>query len=71
MKYILLSGIRFYQKYISVLKTTKCPYYPSCSEYGYEAVSKYGAFKGSLMPYGGSFVVILSQKAVTIPSPDP
>ena len=49
MKKFLLSGIRFYLKYISCLKTTKCPYFPSCSEYGYEAVEKYGAFKGSLL----------------------
>ena len=44
MKKFLLSGIRFYQKYISCLKTTKCPYFPSCSEYGYEAVEKYELF---------------------------
>lgn len=49
MKKLLLSGIRFYQKYISVLKRTKCPYFPSCSQYGYEAVEKYGAFKGGLL----------------------
>ena len=49
MKRFILSGIRFYQKYISCLKRTKCPYFPSCSEYGYEAVSKYGPFKGSLL----------------------
>ncbi len=49
MKQFLLYGIRFYQKYISGLKSTKCPYFPSCSEYGYEAVSKYGALKGGLL----------------------
>ncbi len=49
MKRIILSGIRFYQKYISRLKTTKCPYFPSCSEYGYEAVEKYGALKGGML----------------------
>jgi putative membrane protein insertion efficiency factor len=49
MKRFLLYSIRFYQKYISCLKTTKCPYFPSCSEYGYEAVEKYGAFKGGLL----------------------
>ena len=40
---------RFYQKYISPLKSTKCPYFPSCSQYGLEAIEKYGAFKGSLL----------------------
>ena len=49
MKKFILSGIRFYQKYISGLKRTKCPYFPSCSEYGYEAVEKYGPLKGSLL----------------------
>lgn len=49
MKYILLYFIRLYQKYISPLKRTKCPYFPSCSQYGYEAIEKYGAFKGSLL----------------------
>ena len=41
--------IRFYQKYISPMKRTKCPYIPSCSQYGLEAIQKYGAFKGSLL----------------------
>ena len=38
-----------YRKYISPLKTTKCPYFPSCSEYGLEAIQKYGALKGGLL----------------------
>lgn len=49
MKNVFLLLIRFYQKYISPLKRTKCPYIPSCSQYGYEAILKYGAFKGSLL----------------------
>lgn len=48
MKKCLIAGIRFYQKYISPLKRTKCPYIPTCSQYGLEAVEKYGAFKGGL-----------------------
>ena len=28
------------------MKTTKCPYYPTCSTYGLEAVERYGAFIG-------------------------
>ena len=31
------------------MKSTKCPYIPTCSEYGLEAVSKYGTFKGGLL----------------------
>lgn len=49
MKNVFLFLIRLYQKYISPLKRTKCPYIPSCSQYGYEAIYKYGAFKGSLL----------------------
>ena len=43
MKNVLILLIKFYRKFISPMKTTKCPYYPSCSEYGLEAVQKYGA----------------------------
>ena len=49
MKKILIALIKFYKKYISPLKTTKCPYFPSCSDYGLEAIQKYGAFKGGLL----------------------
>ena len=49
MKKVLISMIRFYQRYLSPLKSTKCPYYPSCSNYGLEAVQKYGAFKGGIL----------------------
>ena len=49
MKKILITMIRFYQRYVSPLKSTKCPYYPSCSNYGLEAVEKYGAFKGGIL----------------------
>ena len=37
------------RKYISPMKTTKCPYYPTCSTYGLEAVEKYGAVKGGAL----------------------
>lgn len=49
MKYIMIRMIRFYQKYLSTLKSTKCPYYPTCSQYGLEAIQKYGAVKGGLL----------------------
>jgi len=49
MKKIMVAGIKFYQRNISPLKRTKCPYVPSCSQYGAEAIEKYGAVKGSLM----------------------
>lgn len=46
MKYILLKVIRFYQKYISPLKPPSCRFYPTCSQYGLEAIQKFGALKG-------------------------
>ncbi len=49
MKHILIFLIKTYQRYISPLKTTKCPYTPTCSQYGLEAVEKYGFFKGGLL----------------------
>lgn len=47
LKGIMLAGIRFYRKYLSPLKRTRCPYTPTCSEYGLEAIEKYGAVKGA------------------------
>ncbi|MDD7703144.1 MAG: membrane protein insertion efficiency factor YidD [Lachnospiraceae bacterium] len=49
LKRFLIFLIRLYQKYISPLKTTKCPYYPTCSCYGLEAIQKHGALKGSAL----------------------
>lgn len=49
LKKILIALIQFYRKYISPMKTTKCPYYPTCSAYGLEAVQKYGAVKGTAL----------------------
>ena len=42
--------IRLYQLLISpALPANTCRFYPSCSHYGYQAVYKYGAIKGTLM----------------------
>lgn len=49
MKKFLIYLIKFYKKYLSPMKTTKCPYFPSCSDYGLEAIEKHGAIKGSLL----------------------
>jgi len=46
----LLALIRLYQVTISRgLPPNTCRFYPSCSHYGYQAIYKYGAIKGSLM----------------------
>ena len=49
IKRFLLKGIRLYQKYLSPLKSTKCPYYPSCSAYAVTAIEKRGPLVGMIL----------------------
>lgn len=49
MKKLFIFLINFYRKYISPLKSTKCPYYPTCSTYALQAIEKHGWFKGGLL----------------------
>lgn len=50
MKKLFIWLIRFYQKYLSQCKvTTHCIYTPTCSQYGLEAIEKYGALKGGFL----------------------
>ncbi|MCL2719469.1 MAG: membrane protein insertion efficiency factor YidD [Lachnospiraceae bacterium] len=51
MKKIIIAVIKIYRKYLSPMKTTKCPYYPTCSLYGLEAVEKYGVLRGGIMAF--------------------
>lgn len=54
---IILSVIRWYQKTFSpdhgwgraLSPTAGCRFYPSCSEYAYQAIYKYGVIKGGIM----------------------
>ncbi|MCP4357088.1 MAG: membrane protein insertion efficiency factor YidD [Chloroflexi bacterium] len=46
MKKFVLYFIRFYQKAISANMPPSCRFQPTCSHYGYEAIEKYGLFKG-------------------------
>jgi len=49
-RWSLLTLVRLYQKTLSrLLPENTCRFYPSCSHYGYQAIYKYGAIKGSLM----------------------
>lgn len=41
--------IRFYQLFISPFFPPSCRYTPTCSQYGMEAMKKYGFIKGSLL----------------------
>ncbi|MBQ1282105.1 MAG: membrane protein insertion efficiency factor YidD [Oscillospiraceae bacterium] len=49
MKTLLLKLIRFYQKAISPLFPSRCRFRPTCSQYAFEAIEKYGAGKGGLL----------------------
>jgi putative membrane protein insertion efficiency factor len=49
VKYPLLWLIKLYQWTISPLLGPVCRYYPSCSHYGYEAIRRHGAVKGTAL----------------------
>jgi putative membrane protein insertion efficiency factor len=46
MRYILMGLIRLYQNTISRAIPPSCRFTPSCSQYAYEAIEKYGIIKG-------------------------
>jgi hypothetical protein len=46
LKKIFILLIRFYQTVISPIKPPTCRFYPTCSQYGLEAVQRFGAIKG-------------------------
>jgi len=49
-QWLLLATIRLYQMTLSrALPVDTCRFYPSCSHYGYQAIYKHGALKGSLL----------------------
>lgn len=63
MKQPILWLIRLYRTRISPLTPPACRFHPTCSEYAYEAVEKYGILKGGRLalwrilrcnPWGGS-----------------
>jgi putative membrane protein insertion efficiency factor len=49
MRRIPLAMIRFYQIAISPIFPPSCRFQPTCSQYGYEAISRYGIIKGGWM----------------------
>lgn len=49
MKYPLLALIKLYQWTISPLLGPVCKYYPSCSHYGFTAIDRHGAIKGTAL----------------------
>lgn len=43
---IFLVLIRFYQIVLSPLKGPRCRFLPTCSQYAYEAIERYGIWRG-------------------------
>ena len=46
MKRVLLGLIRFYRVYISPHTPPACRFQPTCSQYAYTAIERFGALKG-------------------------
>ena len=51
MKRLFLALIRFYQRFISPGLPARCRFLPTCSQYAFEAISKYGALRGGWMAF--------------------
>lgn len=64
MKKIILKLILLYQ---AIPHFPKCRFYPSCSEYAFQAIKKYGIIKGGLK----SFLRILRCNPFSKPKYDP
>ena len=46
IKIVLMSLVRGYQMFVSPLFPPSCRFTPTCSEYGVEALRKYGPIRG-------------------------
>ncbi len=44
-----IGAIRLYQRWVSPYVPPSCRFYPSCSEYAAEAISRYGFLRGGLL----------------------
>ncbi|WP_054709207.1 membrane protein insertion efficiency factor YidD [Bacillus sp. JCM 19041] len=49
MQTLLLLIIRFYRRFISPILPPRCRFYPTCSQYGLEAIQRFGALKGGYL----------------------
>ena len=50
MKYIFIGMIRVYQM-IPFSSHSRCKFIPTCSNYGIEAIGKYGCIKGGFLTF--------------------
>jgi len=49
VKKAILYMIKLYQKFLSPLKPASCRFYPTCSQYTFQAVSRFGVTKGIIL----------------------
>lgn len=49
MKRLALGAIRLYKRFISPALPSACIYTPTCSEYTYQAIERYGVVRGTWM----------------------
>ena len=49
LRAVAIAPIRVYQKLISPLLGERCKYYPSCSEYAAQAISRFGILRGLVL----------------------
>jgi hypothetical protein len=49
LRWLALKLLRLYKKYISPMLPPSCRFYPTCSVYTYEAIERYGFFRGGWM----------------------
>jgi len=49
MKYLLMGLIKIYKFLLSPILPSSCRFYPTCSNYFYEALMVHGFFKGSYL----------------------
>lgn len=49
MKAIVLALLRAYKRFISPALPPSCRFTPTCSEYTYEAIQRYGVLRGGWM----------------------
>ncbi len=49
VRQLLLFAIRLYRSLISPAMGPSCRFYPSCSEYAFEAIDRYGVIKGGYL----------------------
>lgn len=49
MKSVMIGFIKFYRRWISPILPPSCRFYPTCSQYGLDAIKRFGAVKGGYL----------------------